>query len=428
MSKNHGWTVTFSGTGINLALGILYAWSIFKGAIKTSIDKGGPGAFTWDPASLNDPYALCCLVFAFATVLAGKLQDKFGPRVTAFLGGVLVSIGLILISQTTSYAAWLLGFGLLAGTGIGFGYAAATPPALKWFPAQKTGLIAGLVVSGFGLASVYIAPLSQYLLSAWGIQSSMLFYGIAFLVVVCGLSMFLVNPPPGYVAQAVAPKAGQPVAAPKPQADAKPSELIRTGSFYIIWIIFFIGAGAGLMVIGSVAGMAQKSMGELAFIAVAILAVGNAGGRIIAGIISDKIGRRLTLIIMLLFQAALMLIAIPLVGAQKASPVLVVLIATFMGFCYGTNLSLFPSLTKDNWGLKNFGINYGLVFTAWGVGGFVMGRLSQMLIAGTGNYTSSFLTAAVLLVAGAILTVFLKGRKSEPQAVARTSGAGPGPH
>ena len=158
MSKNRGWTVTFSGTGINLALGILYTWSVFKGAINVSITKGGPGAFTWDPASLNDPYAICCLVFAFATVLAGRIQDKWGPRVTAFLGGILVSIGLILISQTTSYAVWLVGFGLLAGAGIGFGYAAATPPALKWFPPQKTGLVAGLVVSGFGLASVYIAP------------------------------------------------------------------------------------------------------------------------------------------------------------------------------------------------------------------------------------------------------------------------------
>jgi len=418
MSKNRGWGVTFSGTGINLALGILYTWSVFKGAIKTSVEKGGPGAFNWDLASLNDPYAICCLVFAFAMILAGKCQDRFGPRVTAFMGGILVSVGLILISQTTSYAVWIIGFGLLAGTGIGFGYSAATPPALKWFPPQKTGMIAGLVVAGFGLASVYIAPLSQYLLGIWGIQSSMLFFGIAFLVVVCGLSLFLVNPPAGYVPQAAALKAGQKAAAPKPQVDAKPSEMMRTGSFYLIWFIYFIGAGAGLMVIGSVAGMAQKSMGELAFIAVAILAIGNAGGRIIAGIISDKIGRRLTLIIMLLFQAALMLIAILVVGAQKASPILVVLIATFMGFCYGTNLSLFPSLTKDNWGLKNFGINYGLVFTAWGVGGFVMGRLSQMLIASTGRYTSSFLTAAVLLVIGAVLSVLI-GRKSAPQPVAQ---------
>ena len=414
-AKNKGWSVTFSGTGINLALGILYTWSIFKGAIKGSIEKGGPGSFQWDLASLNDPYAICCLVFAFAMILAGKCQDRFGPRVTAFMGGILVSIGFIWISQTTSYAIWIIGFGILAGTGIGFGYSAATPPALKWFPPARTGLIAGLVVSGFGLASVYIAPLSQYLLGIWGLQKAMLFFGIAFLVVVCGLSMLLVNPPVGYVPQSSVAKAGQPAPAPKKQSDAKPSEMMRTRAFYTIWLIFFIGAGAGLMIIGSVAGMAQKSMGHLAFIAVAILAIGNAGGRIIAGMISDKIGRKATLLIMLTFQGVLMLIAIPIVGTATTSGIVIVILATLLGFNYGTNLSLFPSLTKDSWGLKNFGINYGLVFTAWGVGGFVMGRLSQMLYASSGSYTSSFITAAVLLFAGALLTLTLQGKKADDE-------------
>jgi MFS transporter, OFA family, oxalate/formate antiporter len=409
--KNRGWTVTFSGTAINLALGILYTWSIFKGAIEASIKKGGPGAFDWSLASLNDPYAICCIVFSLAMILAGKCQDRFGPRVTAFIGGVLVGVGFIWISQTTSYVIWVIGFGVLAGTGIGFGYSAATPPALKWFPPEKTGLIAGLVVSGFGLASVYIAPLSKYLVGMWGLQKAMLFFGIAFLLVVCGLSMFLVNPPPGYVPQSAKPRDGKPAVPPRPGVDEKPSELFKKGSFYIIWLTFFIGAGAGLMVIGSVAGMAQKSMGELAFVAVAILAVGNAGGRIIAGLMSDRIGRRATLMIILLSQAVLMLIAIPLVGSAKSSPVLIVLLATLLGFNYGANLSIFPSLTKDNWGLKNFGINYGLVFSAWGVGGFVMGRLSQMLVAKTGSYTSSFITAAVLLVIGAVLSMALKKRR-----------------
>jgi OFA family oxalate/formate antiporter-like MFS transporter len=408
--KNKGWAVTFSGTGINLALGILYTWSIFKGAIKESIEAGGSGAFTWNLAALNDPYAICCIVFAFATVLAGKCQDKFGPRLTAFIGGILVGIGFILISQTTSYVMWVLGFGLLAGTGIGFGYAAATPPALKWFPPHKTGLIAGLVVSGFGLASVYIAPLSQYLLSIWGIQKAMLFFGVAFLIVVCGLALNLVNPPAGYI-PAGGPKTNRASKAAASKADAKPSDMLKTRAFYTIWFIYFIGAGVGLMVIGSVAGMAKKSLGELAFLVVAILAIGNAAGRIIAGVISDKIGRRATLIIMLSFQTILMLLAIPLVGAEHASPILLVLLATFIGFNYGTNLSLFPSVTKDNWGLKNFGTNYGMVFTAWGVGGFVMGRLSQMLIAKSGAYTSSFITATVLLIIGIILTLTLKGEK-----------------
>lgn len=412
MMKNRGWIVTFSGTGINLALGILYTWSIFKGAIRQSIEEGGEGAFNWDLASLNDPYAICCIVFAFIMILAGKCQDRFGPRRTALIGGVLVGLGFIWISQTTNYVAWVLGFGVLAGAGIGFGYAAATPPALKWFPPAKTGLIAGLVVCGFGLASLYIAPLAQYLLGIWGLQKAMLFFGIAFLVVVCGLAMLLVNPPAGYVPEGAGVNVSQTVSSDIAEIEAKPSEMLKTRAFYTIWLIYFIGAGAGLMVIGSLAGMAKKSMGELAFLVVAILAIGNAGGRIIAGILSDKIGRRATLMIMLGVQTILMLVAIPIVGAEKSSAVVLVLVATFIGFNYGTNLSLFPSLTKDNWGLKNFGINYGIVFTAWGVGGFVMGRSSQMLIAHTGAYTSSFLTAAALLIVGVFLAFALKGRKA----------------
>lgn len=412
MMKNRGWIVTFSGTGINLALGILYTWSIFKGAIRQSIEEGGEGAFNWDLASLNDPYAICCIVFAFIMILAGKCQDRFGPRRTALMGGVLVGLGFIWISQTTNYVAWVLGFGVLAGAGIGFGYAAATPPALKWFPPAKTGLIAGLVVCGFGLASLYIAPLAQYLLGIWGLQKAMLFFGIAFLVVVCGLAMLLVNPPAGYVPEGAGVNVSQTVSSDTAEIEAKPSEMLKTRAFYTIWLIYFIGAGAGLMVIGSLAGMAKKSMGELAFLVVAILAIGNAGGRIIAGILSDKIGRRATLMIMLGVQTILMLVAIPIVGAEKSSAVVLALLATFIGFNYGTNLSLFPSLTKDNWGLKNFGINYGIVFTAWGVGGFVMGRSSQMLIAHTGAYTSSFLTAAALLIVGVFLALTLKGRKA----------------
>ncbi len=407
--KNKGWLVTFSGTGINLALGILYTWSIFKGAIEASIKAGNEGVFNWDLASTNTPYSVCCLVFAFAMILAGKCQDKFGPRITAFIGGVLVSIGLIWISTTTSFAVWVLGFGLLAGAGIGFGYSAATPPALKWFPPSKTGLIAGLVVAGFGLASVYIAPLSTYLIGIWEIQGAMMFFGIAFLIVVCVLSTMLINPPAGYIPEEinVAGTAKQPV---KPQDEILPSGMMKSGAFYIIWLIYFIGAGAGLMVISSVAGMAKKSLGDMAFIAVATVAIGNAGGRIIAGLLSDRIGRRLTLAFMLLFQCILMLIAIPIVG-KSSSAIILVLLATFIGFNYGTNLSLFPSLTKDKWGLKNFGINYGIVFTAWGIGGFVMPMLSQMLYTKYHVYTYSFLTAAVLLFIGVLLSFALKEEK-----------------
>jgi MFS family permease len=404
--SNKGWRVVGAGTGINLALGVLYAWSIFKGAIKASIEKGGPGAFQWDLASINDPYAVCCLTFAFAMILAGKCQDKIGPAKTALIGGLLVGCGFTLTALSPSYLAWVVGFGVLAGAGFGFGYSAATPPALKWFSPAKTGLIAGIVVAGFGLAPVYIAPLASWLLGTFGIQKAMLVLAVAFTAIVCGLSFFVVNPPQGYVpAEPADPGPVAKLNASKPAIHASASEMLRNYKFYVLWLAYFIGAGAGLMVIGSVAGLAKKSMGEMAFLAVAIMALGNAGGRVVAGVLSDKIGRRATLFIMLAFQAALMFAAIPVVGSGSA--VLLVLLATFIGFNYGSNLALFPSFSKDYWGVKNYGLNYGVLFTAWGVGGFVMGKVSEMLNAQPGGLNKSFMLAGTLLVAGSALTIFL---------------------
>jgi MFS family permease len=420
---NKGWSVVFAGTGINLALGILYAWSIFKGAIATSIDTAAKtgitdGAFTWDKASINDPYAVCCLVFSFAMIVAGRLQDRIGPRATAITGGLLVGAGFIMASMSTNYYSWVTGFGVLAGLGIGFGYAAATPPALKWFPPARSGLIAGIVVSGFGLASVYIAPLSTYLLNNWGVQKSMFFFGVAFAAVVSLLALFLVNPPEGHLFAATAAKNdGKAKAAPsiKSHGDFKPSQMLKTVNFYTLWTIFFVGSGAGLMVIGSVAGMAKASLGSIAFLAVALMAIGNAGGRIVAGMLSDRIGRANTLLIMLSFQAILMFAAIPVIKTQSA--VLLVIIAALIGFNYGTNLSLFPSLAKDFWGLKNFGLNYGVLFSAWGVSGFVMGRVSEMIKASTGSFDLSFVTAGVMLIVGAALTLTLREGKKHQMAV-----------
>ena len=195
--KNKGWRVTMAGLGINLALGILYTWSIFKQEIKESI-LAGDGRFNWDMASLNDPFAVCCLMFTFAMIAAGRLQDQVSPKLTAIFGGLLTGSGLLVISQSTILANWILGFGILTGMGLGFGYASATPPAIKWFPASKTGMIAGIVVAGFGLASVYIAPLSNFLITSFGLSQAMMIFGFAFLIIVCGLGLVLENPPHGY--------------------------------------------------------------------------------------------------------------------------------------------------------------------------------------------------------------------------------------
>jgi len=402
--KNKGWSVVAAGLAINLALGILYTWSIFKGAIVDSIAAGGP--FTWDKASVNDPYGVACLMFALAMIVAGRVLDKFGPKVTASIGGLLVGAGFVLVSQSTAYWAWIVGFGGLTGLGLGFGYCAATPPALKWFSSAKTGMIAGIVVAGFGLASIYIAPLAKYLLAAYGLQQSMLYFGIAFTIVVCGFAMMLQNPPAGFV-----PEGPAKAAAAKKVEDLTPLQMLKTPSFYTLWTLFFIGAGAGLMVIGNAKGLAKASLGDMAYIAVMLMAIGNAAGRVIAGVVSDKLGRGKTLAFMLAFQAVLMFSATTVLNS--GNPVLVTLLVCFMVFNYGTNLALFPSFAKDYYGFKNYGLNYGILFSAWGVGGFVLARVAEMLKATTGNFTSSFIAAGVMLSAGALMTMTLRSKPVE---------------
>jgi MFS family permease len=404
-----------AGLGINLALGILYTWSIFKQAIKESI-LAGDGRFNWDIASLNDPFAVCCLMFTIAMVFAGRIQDKLSPRITAVIGGILTGVGLMVISQSTSLFFWILGFGVLTGLGLGFGYASATPPAIKWFPPSKTGMIAGTVVAGFGLASVYIAPLSNFLIDRFGLSFSMLIFGVAFLGVVCFLARFLVNPPAGYKPEGQIPAAGK--ASSSVPYDFSPAQMLQTGSFYKLWFMYFVGAGAALIIIGGVAGMAKNSMGDLAWIVVALMAVGNAGGRIVAGVVSDKIGRTGTLLIMMSLQAGT-IFSLLFIGETQA--LLLVVAATLIGFNYGTNLSLFPSATKDYFGLKNFGINYGLVFSAWGVGGFVFPRVSQMIVAQTGSPEAAYIMCVILLAASSVMALMTNAPERIPADVSPLS-------
>ncbi len=395
---NRGWVVTLSALGINLALGVLYTWSVISKAI--------PDDWGWTEQQKSWPYAIACLVFALTMVPAGRLQDKFSPRMVATIGGVLVGLGMILASLGTSNLLYIIGFGLLAGAGIGFGYASATPPAVKWFPATKIGMIAGIVVSGFGLASVYAAPLSNWLISQYDVPGTMMILGIAFFIIVVLLAQLLVTPPAGYIPPGyVAPAA----TGPKMKVDFTPTEMMATHQFYLVWFMYACGAGAGLMVIAKLAAIADVQAGvQLGFVFVAALAVGNGAGRIVAGMASDRFGRKPTIIGCLLFQAVLMLLltlAVP--GSVLAAQPVLALLSALIGANYGANLAIYPAITKDYYGIKNFGVNYGLIFTSWGIGGFALSVLAGSLYDVYASFAVSCYVAAVLLVVAAVAGLFL---------------------
>ena len=414
--KNYGWRVTFAGMGVNLALGILYTWSV--------ISKNVPEEWGWNEDDKSLPYMVACLIFSLVMVLAGRMQDKLGPRLVATIGGILVGVGFVLASTTESLAVFVIGFGVLAGAGIGFGYASATPPAVKWFPPAKTGLIAGIVVSGFGLASVYAAPLTTWLINTRGFSAAILILGIGFLVVVVALAQLLRAPhkvlqfikeygdvglkKQAAMAREKAEAEGQPAQAQKKE-DFAPREMLRTTQFYLLWFMYACGAGAGLMIIGKLAAIAGQIGIEKGFWFVAALAIGNGGGRIVAGMLSDKIGRKATMFMCFVFQAILIfLLSRATEGNALGTIPAMAILSALIGANYGSNLSLFPSITKDFYGLKNFGMNYGLVFTAWGVGGFMLAKLAGAMFVKYQTFAIAYYGASALLILAAITVFFLK--------------------
>jgi MFS transporter, OFA family, oxalate/formate antiporter len=399
--KNHGVRVTAAAVGINLALGILYTWSV--------ISKDIPADWGWKETEKSWPYAIACLIFSLMMVPAGKMQDRIGPRIVATIGGLLVGAGMISASFTTSFMGYVLCFGLLAGAGIGCGYASATPPAVKWFSAKRTGLIAGIVVSGFGLSPVYASHLTKWLIASFGLPYTMLTLGIAFLIVVVGLSQLLATPPPGYV-----PAGSVAKVAPGPNSkkeDFSPWEMLSTTQFYLLWFMYACGAGAGLMIISKLSPIAEQQVGllKMGSIMVAAMAVGNGAGRILAGSLSDKLGRKPTLFGCFIIQAVLMMILYQTqADTFLANVYIMAVLSALLGANYGANLSLFPSITKDYFGLKNFGVNYGLIFTAWGVGGFVLSLTAGKIHDIYKTYEYAYYIAATLLVLAAIVVFFVK--------------------
>jgi nitrate/nitrite transporter NarK len=295
---NQGWIVTLSGLGLNLALGILYAWSVFSKQLTEPLDKGG---FGWTKTEATLPYTIAIACFALMMVPAGRLQDRLGPRLIATIGAVLTGAGIIVASFAApdSAAPAIIGFGVLAGMGLGLGYASATPAAVKWFPPEKKGLITGLVVAGFGLAPVYIAPLSKTLLADHGISGSFRILGIVFLVATVVLSQFIRNP----ASSAVRPAAGAAA------SDGSWREMLRSPRFYSLYLQYACAATAGLMIIGHLAKIVAVQSGnaiKIGFLFVALLAIFNAGGRIAAGIISDRIGRTITIAFVCILQSMMM--------------------------------------------------------------------------------------------------------------------------
>lgn len=384
-----GWVVTFAALGVNLLLGLLYAWGVFKKALV--LDWG------WSNTAASVPYTVSAAVFAFSMIFAGRAQDKLGPRYVVLLGGFMFGTGLVASAFVTSPLIMALTFGVIGGIGIGLGYSATTPCAIKWFSSSQKGLISGIVVSGVGLAPVYIAPLTNLFISKYGIQQTFLILGIMAFVFISIFSLFLKNPPEKQIS-------GNSRASVTTGIDYPWRELIRKKQFLLLWLTYLLTATAGLMLIAHIASIALTQAGwQGGYLLIVVLSVFNAIGRIAAGFLSDVIGRTRAMILVFLLQAVNMFIftfytSVPLLIAGTA----------LAGLSYGALFSLFPSTTADFFGLKNLGLNYGLVFTGWGIAGIIGPILGGRVADLTGTYTFSYMVSGILLLAGIVMVMVLK--------------------
>jgi OFA family oxalate/formate antiporter-like MFS transporter len=390
--KNKGWTVTIAALSINLVLGVLYAWGVMAKALVVQ--------WHWSKADAALPFTVSTAAFAITMIFAGRLQDKVGPRLIAALGGIVLGLGLVASSYAQSPAVMLVTFGLVGGIGIGLGYSATTPPAIKWFPPSKKGLITGIVVSGVGLAAVYISPLTQFLLKAVGIHQTFLYLGLGSIVVVALLAQILRNPPPGFqpVATAAATPAAKAAAAPRPGP-----RLERDASHLAVLppVVDVHSVGLGRVDDHRPRSHHCQGAGALGMGALCpwfCLPIFNSVGRVVSGVLSDRIGRTQTMVLAFVLQACNMF-----VFSHYTSSALLVFGSAFTGLCYGTIFTLMPAATADFYGIKNLGVNYGFLFTGFGVAGVFGPLLGGKIRDLTGTYATSYTISAIMLLVGAAL-------------------------
>ena len=403
-----------AAVGVNLIIGALYAWGVMGKALVRQ--------WHWTTTDAMLPFAASTASFAVTMIFAGRWQDRIGPRYVAMLGGIVFGLGLVLSSLVHSCGPMVITFGLVGGMGIGLGYSATTPPSIKWFPPARKGLITGIVVSGVGLAAVYMSPLAAYLLKTTSIQQTFLILGLGTIVLVALLAQFLANPPAGYLP---APAAADTTAsrakpAPVPRRDLDWHEMLRTGQFYQLWLMFVLSASAGLLIIGNITLIAQDCAPkwDSAFVLVMVVAIFNTLGRFLSGFVSDRFGRTNTMVLAFVLQALNMFMF-----NQYRTPALLLLGSAFTGLCYGTIFTLFPAATADFYGVRNLGVNYGLLFTAFGVAGVTGSVLGGRMRDLFGSYTYAFITCGVMLLLGAVLAYALRAPKPEPVPVAPSDPA-----
>ena len=392
--------VLWVATGVNFITGLIYIWSVISNSLITELN--------WTSKEASLPYTVLTIFFVIAMVISGKIQDIKGPRLTATIGSILMGSGLILSGLITNPQMMIISIGLITGTGVGMINVSTAPPVVKWFPPEKKGMVTGIVVAGVGISAVLYSPLANYLTNTVGISKTLIYIGAGALLSSVLLSQFLENPPSDMIHGDNISKDKS-----KPGRDKVKDldwlEMVKHKNFFKLWLMLAFSAAAGLMIIGHISNITEIQVGwQAGFVLVILLSIFNTLGRVLGGVLSDKIDR-VTLLRMVFILQAINMFAF----SRYTSVALISIGVAITGLCYGAGFSVFPAILSDSYGTKHFGVNYGVLFTAWGLGGVIGPMTAAIMIDSTNSYNAAFLTASALLILAVLISFTIKKKDME---------------
>ncbi|MBU6469372.1 MAG: OFA family MFS transporter [Gammaproteobacteria bacterium] len=390
------WWIAAGGVLMQLALGAVYAWSVFVKPLAAS--------YGWSIAQITLTFSIAILVLGFGCFFGGLWMNRKGPRIVGVVAGIFYGAGVFLASMSAHHLGVLyLSYGLLGGLGVGLGYIVPVATLVKWFP-DKRGMITGIAVAGFGAGALITAPVAAWLIKDVGVMETFAILGIAYLIMVVVGALVMRNPPAGW-----APEGWSPSARVQSQRSTREylfKESLRTWQWYALWGILFLNVVAGISIISQAAPMVQQLTGVTALVAagmVGIISIANGFGRLAWAWLSDAIGRRNVFITMYLLQVVIFF-AIPYAHVF----VIFTTLAFIVLLCYGGGFGTMPAFATDYFGSKNIGPIYGLMLTAWGFGGVLGPMLTAFLRESTGGYAQALHIIAVILLVATLIPLIIR--------------------
>jgi OFA family oxalate/formate antiporter-like MFS transporter len=389
------WVIAAAGVLMQVALGAVYAWSVFRAPLVKQ--------FGWSISEVTLTFTISIFVLGLAAFLGGLWLNRKGPRVVAITGGILYGLGVFLASFSANKLWWLyLSYGLIGGIGLGLSYIVPVAVLVKWFP-DRRGLITGVAVGGFGAGALITAPVATRLIQSVGVLNTFAYLGVAYLVVTVAASLFMRNPPEGWRPEGWTPTASQ--TSQRSRSDYTLGQALKTWQWYALWLLLFLNTFAGISIISQEAPIFQELVGVSAVVAasmVGIASIGNAFGRVFWALVSDLISRRATFFVMFVIQVLLFWL-LPSIAAVT----LMTIVTFIVLMCYGGGFGTMPAFAADYFGSKNVGSIYGLMLTAWGCASAAGPLLIAYMRQATGSYSGALHVIAGVMAVSALVPILV---------------------